>query len=107
VARTIAAVLIVIWLALFIREARSLGFNPSNDIYRQAVCLAVVFAGYAIGVRNELVGGVAAIIGTLAFFAVVLTAIGEVPGLAAALFAVPGVLYLLDWHYDKRRCLKL
>jgi hypothetical protein len=79
------------------------GFDPSIDNYRQAACLAIVFAGYAIGLRKELAGGIAVIVGTLVFFAVVLATTGEPPGLAGVLFATPGVLYVLAWHYDKRR----
>ena len=107
-ARTSAAVLVVIWLAFFISEAMRPGFGDlSTSTIGQTASLAVVFAGYVIGYRRELAGGVAAIIGTLAFFAVVLTTTEEVPGLAAMLFAVPGVLYLLAWHYDERRLFRL
>jgi hypothetical protein len=106
-ARTSAAVLVAIWVALFISELFRPGFDPSINNYRQAACLAFVFAGYAIGLRKELAGGIAAIVGTLVFFALVATQTGEFPDLAAVLFAIPGVLYLLAWHYDERRELHL
>ena len=66
-----------------------------------------MFVGYVVGLRKELMGGIAAILGTLAFVAVVATTTEEFPGIAALLFAVPGVLYLLAWHYDERRHLRL
>ena len=84
------------------------GFDgPGINTFGQAASLAIVFAGYAIGWRKELAGGIAAIVGTLAFFVVVLTTTREMPGVAALLFAIPGVLYLLAWHYDERRQLRL
>ncbi len=107
-ARTSAAVLIVIWLALFITEAMRPGFGDlSASTIGQAASLAIVFVGYVVGVRRELAGGIAAIIGTLAFYLLVLATTEEVPGVAALLLAIPGVLYLLAWHYDERRRLRL
>ena len=107
-ARASAAVLIAIWLALFTSEVMRPGFDgPNRYSLGQAASLAVVFAGYAIGWRKELAGGIAAIVGTLAFFVVVLTTTGKLPGAAALLFAIPGVLYLLAWHYEERRQLRL
>ena len=81
--------------------------SPRTNTLGQAASLAFVFSGYVVGWRRELTGGVAAIIGTLAFFVVVLTTTQELPGVAALLFAIPGVLYLLAWHYDERRQLRL
>jgi hypothetical protein len=107
-ARASAAVLVVTWLAFIVSEVMRPGFGDLGvSHFGQAVSLAVVFAGYAIGFRNELAGGAVAIVGTLAFFAVVLATSGQIPGLAAVLFAIPGVLYLLAWHYDERRRLRL
>ena len=107
-ARVSAAVLIVIWLAFFTSEVMRPGFDSSAiNTSGQAVPLALVFAGYVIGWRRELAGGLAAIIGTLAFFVAVLTTTQEMPGVAVLLFAIPGVLYLLAWHYDERRRLRL
>jgi hypothetical protein len=103
-ARTAATIVTVIWLAFFINEVMRPGFgDTSTSTFGQAVSLAVVFAGYAIGYRTELAGGITAIIGTLAFFAVVLATTSTLPDLPALFFVIPGVLYLLAWHYDERR----
>jgi hypothetical protein len=97
-----AAILVVTWVALVTAEAVRSRFDlPSAYSIYQAVTFGVVFAGYAIAVRKELVGGALAIVGTLAFFAVHVATIGTLPGMAAALFAAPGVLHLLAWHGKK------
>lgn len=109
-ARASAAILIVIWLVFFTFEAMRPGFDgPKINTFTigQAASLAIAFAGYVVGWRRELVGGIAAITGTLAFFVVVLTTTQEMPGVAALLFAIPGILYLLAWHYDEHRRLRL
>jgi hypothetical protein len=72
------------------------------SIYGQAASLAIVFAGYAVGWRRELAGGIVVIVGMLAFFGVVLSTTATIPPLGVLLFAVPGVLYLLAWHNDER-----
>ena len=101
-ARVSGVVLLVAWLALVLAEALKTRFDALaiESVY-QGVALAVVFAGYAIGWRKEFLGGVIAIVGTVAFFAVQLTTIGTPPELAAVWFAAPGVLYLLASHEEK------
>jgi hypothetical protein len=107
-ARASAVVLVVVWLAFIVSDVLRPGFgNLGVSHFGQAVSIAVVFAGYAIGFRKELAGGIVATVGTLAFFAVVLATSGEIPGLGAVLFAFPGVMYLLAWHFDERRWLRL
>lgn len=103
-ARASAVVLFLCWLTLFIGDAMRPSLNMfTTSTVGQAVALAVVFAGYAIGVRHELFGGIATIVGTLTFFAIVFATTDIMPGIAAMLFIVPGVLYLLAWHYDGRK----
>ena len=107
-ARASAIILFAVWLAFITYEFASWGVQgPATNTYGQAACLAMVFAGYAVGWRKELAGGIAAIVGTLAFFVVVLATSQEMPGVAVLLFAIPGVLYLLAWHYDERQQLRL
>jgi hypothetical protein len=102
-ARTCAVVLIAVWIALVVAEAiRSRFEMPSPLTQYQGLTLAAVFAGYAIGWRNELVGGFIAILGTLAFFALNRFMAGGFPGSGAALFAVPGILYLLAWYNERK-----
>jgi hypothetical protein len=85
-----------------LEAARSDVAGPSAAHYYQAAALALVFAGYALGWRKELAGGVLAIMGTIAFFAVHVLSFGSVPDLGAASFAVPGVLYVLASKFGGR-----
>jgi hypothetical protein len=66
----------------------------------QGIALGIAFGGYAIGWRNERVGGVVAILGTLAFVAVVFAATRALPAVATLWFAGPGVLYLFAQHFE-------
>jgi len=100
-ARASAAILVAVWIALVLTEAALFQLEAPTDSIYQAVALAVVFAGYAIGWRKELVGGVIAILGTVLFFAVNLMTIDSLPSVEAAWFAAPGVLYLLAWYGEK------
>ena len=109
-ARSSAIVLFAMWIVNVVADAFRPGMEPGGldiSIYGQAASLAIVFAGYAVGWRRELAGGIVVIIGILAFFGVVLSTTGGIPPLAVLLFAVPGVLYLLAWHYDERGRLRL
>ena len=106
VGRVSAAILFCAWLALFISElVQRKVVNPSGDEFVQLAMLAVVFAGYAIGWRHELVGGLLAVLGTIAFLVAVYTLnLPLVAGIGAVtLFALPGVLYLLTWNLDRLR----
>jgi hypothetical protein len=101
--RACAAVLIAIWIVLVLAEAIRNRFEmPSALTQYQGLTLAAVFAGYAIGWRNVLVGGLIAILGTLAFFALNRLMADGFPGIGAALFAAPGVLYLLSWYSERK-----
>ena len=101
-ARASAVVLVAAWLALVIREALISHFEaPSVSTYYQAAALAIVFAGYAIGWRTELAGGLIAILGTLAFYAVHIQTLGNLPNIAVAWFAAPGILFLAAWLSQK------
>jgi hypothetical protein len=97
-ARAGGAIVVTFWVAFVLLEiARSDVDLPSVAAYYQAAALVLVFAGYVLGWRKELTGGILAIIGTVAFFAVHVSTFGMLPGLEAAWFAAPGVLYLLAW----------
>ena len=107
-ARASAIILFATWLVYVVADVLRPAMEPGAfNTYGQAASLAIVFAGYAVGWRRELAGGIAVIVGILAFFAVVLSTTEELPQLAVLLFAVPGVLYLLAWYYDERRRLRL
>ena len=101
--RASAIVLFVTWLGLLVAElTRDVSGNPGREEFFQVAALAVVFAGYAIGWRHEVVGGLTAILGTVAFFVVdfFTTEAGAAID-PVVLFAVPGVFYLLAWYFDR------
>jgi hypothetical protein len=97
--RASGSLLFVVWFAFVVQEAMQSGAPFVATIY-QGIAFALVFAGYALGLRYELIGGILAILGTIAFFAVVAITTQILPQAEAAWFAVPGLLYLLAWHYD-------
>jgi hypothetical protein len=101
-ARVSAVVLVTSWLAAVLAEAirDRFAMPPTLTLY-QGFMLAVAFAGYVIGWRHELAGGVVAILGTIAFFVVNYLTIGVLPGIGAAIFAVPGVFYLVAWNLER------
>ena len=75
----------------------------SNAIATSKACaLAVVFAGYILGWAKEVPGGILAVVGTIVY-CLLGVATEFLVGPAAALFAVPGFLYLLAHHYDTKR----
>jgi hypothetical protein len=103
-ARASAVVMIGIWLGLILAEAmQGKIVEPGVAAFYQAAALAVVFAGYAIGWRHELAGGLLAVVGTVAFFAVHVLSLQFWPDLSAVWFAAPGVLYLLACYSDAER----
>jgi hypothetical protein len=71
-------------------------------VVNQAAALAVVFAGYLIGWRNELAGGLLAVFGTIAFLVVCGVGTRVMPNPEQLFFALPGLLYLAAWRYDHK-----
>jgi hypothetical protein len=104
-ARTTGIALAATWVILVAAEmTRPMAFAQLAVVtVDQGVALCVVFAGYAVGWRHELAGGAMAIIGTLAYVAVVFAGTMVLPNVATLWFAAPGVLYLLARHYDHQR----
>jgi hypothetical protein len=102
-ARATGVVLIAEWVVIAIAELFHPDFYVSPGMYSQGAALALVFAGYALGWRWEWLGGILAIAGTVAFFAAYAFVVGASPppGIAALLFAVPGVLYLEAWRRER------
>ncbi|HMO85779.1 MAG TPA: hypothetical protein PKC18_12770 [Lacipirellulaceae bacterium] len=94
-ARIASVVLVLAWVATAILEALHPDFYLPMALKWQGVALAVTFAGYVIAWHWETVGGVLAILGVLAFFAVNALTVGALPLPAAAWFAAPGVLFIL------------
>jgi hypothetical protein len=97
------AILFIAWLGLVIAElARSEFRTLSIDSFYQAAALAIVFLGYAVGWREEILGGLFSLFGTAAYFLTVVLTTNVLPGMEAAWFAAPGVLYLLAWQCSGR-----
>lgn len=102
IARMAGAIVFASWLVLFVDELIRTGPPPART-GGQAAALAVVFAGYFLTWRHELAGAVVTIVGTAAFVAVYVFDFEEMPVLAVAWFAVPGVLSLLAWQFNRHR----
>jgi hypothetical protein len=103
-ARTSAEIIAVLWTGYFVVEL----YMPDNakwplDLLAQGAILAVIFAGYVIGWRHELVGGWLAILGTVALVAAMIIFYRmRLDSLYLAWFSLPGVLFLMARHYDRR-----
>jgi hypothetical protein len=103
-ARAAGAVVIVTWLELVLYEWMRYGppdVRTPDQLY-QAAALVAVFAGYLLGWRNELAGGLLSISGTIAFGAAHVMTFGQLPTVAVTWFALPGLLYMLAWYIDHR-----
>jgi hypothetical protein len=100
VARLSGCVAFIAWLVLVIQEASRMG-PPSPVTITQGAVLAFVFAGYAIGWRNELVGGVLSVLATIAYYVVCAVGIQTLPQIGTILFALPGLFYLAAWRHDR------
>jgi hypothetical protein len=100
-ARAAGAVVVVTWIELVLFEIVRYG-PPDPQSYFQAAALALVFAGYGVGWRHELAGGVLSIVGTVALAVICTLMFAQPPSIALAWFAVPGVLYLLAWHNERQ-----
>jgi hypothetical protein len=99
------AVVILTWLQLVIIEWVRHGSPDFRSFHQaaQAATLVVVFAGYLVGWRNALVGGLLSIIGTAAFAAVCALTFDGSFRISWVLFAAPGVLYVIAWYADHRQ----
>lgn len=100
-ARASSIVLFVGWILLLVQELMR-DSRVTTDEAIQGASLAIVFVGYAIGWRKELAGALIAIFGTITFFTVCVVAYDSLPGLAAAWFALPSVLYVLAWYTQRK-----
>jgi hypothetical protein len=92
------AILVLCWVGMFVFEGiRLQRWIPNFHSHNQALVLVLVFASYAIGWRHELIGGLVAIVGTVAFFQIGYVGANAFPPLPVAWLASPGVLCLLAW----------
>jgi hypothetical protein len=96
-----ALIIVVGWLALVIVEFFRSG-PPVIGNYYQGGMLAIVFVGYAIGRRNEALGGALAITGTIGFVALNAALFAYLPISGALGFAAPGMFYLIAHYLDRR-----
>lgn len=98
-ARVGGVFVIACWTALAIAELFRAG-PPAPDAYLQGGAIAIVFAGYLIGWRREMLGGALAVLGTLAFYVTHAMTFADPPLPAAALLAAPGLFFLLARYLD-------
>jgi hypothetical protein len=100
IGRAATIILFVSWLAAFAAESVRSGV-PSSDTYLQALTLTVVFMGYLVGWWNELIGGIAAIAGTIVWV-LVCVLVTNVPLHPEMLwFAAPGICYLAAYYLTR------
>jgi hypothetical protein len=97
-----AAVLTIVWVSYAVAELFHPGFYVPRPLLYQGAALAATFAGYALGWRWRLAGGLLIVAGTAAFFAISFLNDGAWPPLETALFAAPGMLYLEAWRRERR-----
>lgn len=90
--RAASVIVFVGWIASVVLEWTRSG-APVAATYYQASCLAVVFLGYAVGWRQELLGGFLAVVGTIAFIALNSMTVNMAFS-GAVWFAAPGLCFL-------------
>ena len=95
-------VVMALWSMMVIADFFYIG-APAVNGWFQAALLAVVFMGYAIGWRNEPLGGALAVVGTFGFVVLNLAQVGMYPDAGAKWFAAPGICYLIAYYLDKPR----
>lgn len=104
IAKVCGVVLFVGWVGLVIEELYKTRFVvPDVEAFYQAGALAVVFGGYLLSRTRALAGSALALTGLVGFFAIAFVTSGVLPELNAAWFAVPAVLTLAAWAYNRRR----
>jgi hypothetical protein len=102
-ARASGLILMVAWLALVIAEATRPDVGPPTLVeYCQGAALVLVFAGYLLAWRKELLGAFLTILGAASFFVIPAVMIDYTPEASAAWFAAPAVLHLLAWQCDRK-----
>jgi hypothetical protein len=100
--RVCGVALFVTWVAFVAFEAtRQTAETWPSGLYLQAAALAVVFLGYAIGWKRELVGAMLVGIGALAYAVITVADTEALPGPATLWFLIPGVLYLIALHFER------
>jgi hypothetical protein len=98
--RVSGILLAVGWLAFVIADFVR-GGVPVLSNYYQGAMLAIVFIGYVVGWRYEVLGGALTIVGTLGFMALYLAMFKVAAPVGIVCFAVPGVCYLIAHGLDK------
>ena len=100
-ARASAAILAVTWLLAVLWEGiPDHGVNLPLAV--QTGIIAVVFGGYALGLRYELAGAIVSLVGVFGFFAANKLLLGAFPTLGFAWFALPAVLLIVSWELQNK-----
>jgi hypothetical protein len=92
-------IVVASWLVAVIFDTTRQGL-PIIENYYQAIPLALIFAGYAVGWRKEILGGLLTIVGAFVFIAQYVAMFGTYPEAGAVWFAAPGVFYLIAHYLD-------
>lgn len=100
--RVCGVALFAVWAAFVAFEAtRQTSQTWPVGLYFQAASLAVVFAGYAVGWKQELLGALLIGTGVFAYLAVTVAETKMLPSPAIAWFLTPGLLYMLARHCER------
>ncbi|MBN1851948.1 MAG: hypothetical protein JW829_04460 [Pirellulales bacterium] len=95
-AARISALLLIGFVAMFvIGEGPPNPFNQPVAVNLELAAMAGVLIGLAIGWWKDCLGAIMTFMGLIAFCAVELSTNGNPPGPSFALFAIPGILYLI------------
>lgn len=104
IAQVCGFILFVGWVGLVAEEFYRTRFvMPDVEAFYQAGSLALVFGGYLLSRKHALAGSFVAIAATVCFFAIAFATSGVLPQIDAIWFAVPAVLTLSAWGYNRRR----
>ena len=103
-ARICGVVLFVGWVSFVVEELSKNHFvMPDIEEFYQAGAFALVFGGYLLSRKHALTGSAVAIAGTACFFVIAFVTSGVVPQINAVWFAVPAVLTIAAWVFNRRR----
>lgn len=102
-ARLASILIFVMWLAMLIGDG--LPNNNSIDnvqLWGQFVMLVLMFAGYTLGWKNALWGGIVSLAAVGMFGVMYIAEVHLLPAPQLVLFAVPSLLYLAAYVLYRR-----
>jgi hypothetical protein len=100
--RTASVLLLAAWLLFVLAEGIPDPAGLGWGVIAQSIALLAMFAGYALGWKKALAGGVVGLAALAAFYAINMLDVGQLPRGAFPLFALPSVLYLIAYGLYRR-----